>query len=169
MFKELMEKRYSVRKFSNIEIEEDKIEAIIQAGINAPTAKNLQPIRIMVIQTKEALEKLNETTECHYGCPMAFAIIANKKECSIRPYDNSPSYQVDASIVTTIMMMQAAELDVGTCWIRHFDPAKFSKLFELSDEYECSAILMAGYPTKDCPISINHTTKRSKQELVIYK
>lgn len=169
MFEELIDKRYSVRKFSNKKIENEKLDKIIEAGRLAPTAKNLQPIRLIVLNNKEAIDALHLTTECHYGCQSAICVCFNKNECSVRPYDNSPSGEVDASIVMTYMMLQAADLNVGSVWIRHFDPKKFSEVFNLDDSLVPSAVLMLGYPTDDCPISINHTTKKKREEIVIIK
>ena len=57
-FLTLAERRYSVRKFSQAEIEKTKLEYILRAGQVAPTACNNQPQKVYVLKTPQALEKL---------------------------------------------------------------------------------------------------------------
>lgn len=71
-FNELVEKRYSVRKFSKKNIEKEKIDLMLRAGILAPTAANYQPQRILVINSNEALEKYN-------SCCNTFCRISSRK------------------------------------------------------------------------------------------
>lgn len=59
-FTELAAKRYSVRNYADRPVEPEKIQAVLEAGRLAPTAKNLQPQRIRVIQSPEALAKIRE-------------------------------------------------------------------------------------------------------------
>ena len=62
-FTQLAEQRYSVRKYDSRPIEPEKMEKILNAGRLAPTAKNLQPQRILVVQG-EGLETMRECTPC---------------------------------------------------------------------------------------------------------
>lgn len=66
-FMELAKRRYSVRKFTDKQVEQEKLDAILAAGNIAPTAKNLQPQRIYVLQSTESLAKLDTLTHCRYG------------------------------------------------------------------------------------------------------
>jgi len=61
-FLDLAEKRYSVRKFSSAPVEAEKLDKILEAGRVAPTACNIQPQSILVLQTQEALDKLKKCT-----------------------------------------------------------------------------------------------------------
>lgn len=65
-FIELSKKRFTVRKFSDVTVEKEKLDKMLEAGNTAPTAKNLQPQRIYVLQSKEALDKLDTLTPCRY-------------------------------------------------------------------------------------------------------
>ena len=58
-FEKLAAERYSLRKFSDRPVEAEKLAAILEAGRNAPTAHNFQPQRIFVLQSPEALEKVD--------------------------------------------------------------------------------------------------------------
>ena len=62
-FTELAQARYSVRKFSDKAVEPEVLKRILEAGLLAPTAKNNQPQRIYVLQSKEALDKLDTGDE----------------------------------------------------------------------------------------------------------
>ena len=60
-FLELAEKRYSVRDYADKNVEEEKLKKILAAAHAAPTAANLQPVRLLVLQTKEHLAKLEKS------------------------------------------------------------------------------------------------------------
>ena len=66
-FMKLAAQRYSVRKFSDAPVEPEKLSAVLEAGNVAPTAKNLQPQRIYVLSSVEALEKVDGLTRCRFG------------------------------------------------------------------------------------------------------
>ena len=77
-FLNLAKERYSVRKFTDKPIEKDKLEKILEAAKVAPTAKNLQPVKIYVLQSEEALEKINSLTRCIFGAKTVFLIAYDK-------------------------------------------------------------------------------------------
>ena len=68
-FTDLARRRYSVRKYSDKPIEREKLNRILAAGMLAPTAKNQQPQKIYVVQSKENIDKLAQLTHCGYGSP----------------------------------------------------------------------------------------------------
>ena len=61
-FLELANKRYSARKYKDQPIEKEKLDQVLEAGRIAPTAKNNQPVKIYVLQSKKALEKISDKT-----------------------------------------------------------------------------------------------------------
>lgn len=146
-FLQLAQNRYSVRKFTERPVEREIIEKILQAGMVAPTAKNLQPQRILVMTAKESLEKLDRATKCRFGAPAAMLVCYDRDVCWKRDrYDGKPSGEVDAAIVTTHMMLAAASLGIGTTWVMHFDPVAMRKEFEVTANYEPVAVLIMGTP-----------------------
>lgn len=163
---ELLKDRFSVRKFSNKEVEEKKINKIIEAGLCAPTACNNQPCRIHVVKTKEALEKLSLCTECHYNEPLAFIITYMEDEVWVRSYDSHNSGDVDASIITTQMMLESYDLGLGSCWIMYFIPDKVKEEFNLEKGEIPAAILFVGYAADGVVPSIKHTNKKDKNIIV---
>ena len=68
-FKEVIRNRFSCRKYSAREIEREKLDAVLEAGRLAPTAKNLQEQHIYVVQSEEMLARIDKVTPCRYGAP----------------------------------------------------------------------------------------------------
>ncbi len=167
-FLKLATDRYSVRKFSEKHIEKEVIDKILEAAQIAPTGCNYQPQRILVINNTESLAKLKECTRCHFDAPCAILVCYCKDECWTRPYDGSRSGIVDASIVTTHMMLQAWELGIGSTWVMHFNPFKIREAFEIPDDIEPVALLVMGYPSPDALPNERHTVYRPIEETVFY-
>lgn len=168
-FLELAEKRYSVRKFSDRPVEQEKLEQILHAGLVAPTACNKQPFRILVITEKSGLEKLKKCTRCAFDAPAALLVCSHNDECWKRSYDGKPSGEIDASIVTTHCMLAAASLGIGTCWVMHFRPQAVREEFGVPKELEPVALLITGYPAPDAAPYPGHTEFRPQEELVRYE
>ena len=167
-FLKLAKERYSVRKFSDRTVEKESIEKILEAGHIAPTGCNYQPQRILVINSESALAKLKECTRCHFDAPCAMLICYNKEECWTRPYDGNQSGIVDASIVTTHMMLEASELDIGSTWVMHFNPLKIKEEFAVPENFEPVALLVMGYPADDAVPNERHNIYRPIEETVFY-
>ena len=166
-FLDLAAGRYSVRRFKTKPVDERHIERILEAARLAPTAHNYQPQEIIVVRSEEGLEKLRRCTECHYHAPLAFIISYRRDKAWQREYDGKCSGDVDASIVTTHMMMEAASLGLGSTWVMYFIPEAVSCEFELSDNTVPVAILLVGEP--DMAPSPNHTKRTDPAEYVSYR
>ncbi len=167
-FLKLAAERYSVRSFNCKPLEKEVIDKILEAARIAPTGCNYQPQRILVINTEEALAKLKDCTRCHFDAPCAMLICYNKDECWTRPYDGSQSGIVDASIVTTHMMLQAWELGVGSTWVMHFNPFKMREEFAVPEKVEPVALLVMGYPADNAVPNERHTVYRPDEETVFF-
>lgn len=167
-FLNLAQERFSVRKFTDEPIAQETIDKILKAGYVAPTAKGIQPHRVVVVNNEEALEKLRKATKCHFDTKTAMIICYNREECYLRPYDGKISGEIDASIVTTHMMLAAASLGVGTTWVMHFRPEVLRNEFEIPATLEPTAILVMGYPAEDAVPAPMHSQFRPMEELVSY-
>ena len=132
-FLELTKERYSVRKYADKPVEQDKLEKILAAGATAPTAKNLQPQRIYVLESPEALEKIRGITRCAFNAPVVLMVCGDKEEAWVNPFNGRSSAEMDCSIVTTQMMLQAQELGLGTCWVCWFDTALTKQTFNIPE------------------------------------
>ena len=165
-FLQLAQERYSVRKFQPRPLERDALDKILLAGRAAPTACNLQPQRILVLQSGEAMEKLRKCTECHFGAPTALLVCYDKTECWKRKYDGKSSGEIDASIAATHMMLEAASLGVGCTWVMYFIPEAVREEFQIPQHIEPVALLVLGYPAEDARPYPGHTQFRPLEDLV---
>lgn len=167
-FLTLASERYSVRKFNSNPVEQDKIDKILRAAQLSPTACNFQPQRILVINNYSSLSKLKKCTKWHFDCPLAMLVCYDKNECWTRRCDNEQSGVVDAGIVATHMMLEAAELGVGSTWVMSYDPDALISEFEIPDNIVPVAILVMGYPADDAEPNKLHTVYKNLTEFVSY-
>lgn len=167
-FMDMAKNRYSVRKFQPTPIPEDSLQRILEAGCLAPTAKNLQPQRILVLKSKEELDKLKLITPCHFDAPLAMLICYDTQVCWTRPEDQKRSGDIDASIVTTHMIFQAVEEGIGSTWVMKFDPDAAREVFELPANWEMTAVLVLGYPAETAHPSHQHGTYADPDTLIFY-
>lgn len=163
------EKRYSCRNFEQRPIEKTDMDKILEAGRIAPTAANAQPQRIIAINTPEGMQKLAQCTHYTYGAPAALVVCYDSSNVWVRNYDGKDSGDVDASIVTTLMMLQASELGIGTCWVGHFDPWRIKELFNIPENIVPVAILDMGYPGEKGQPHPVHWKRKDLNETVVYE
>lgn len=165
-YSELIKSRFSVREFAQRKVEKQVIEKILEAGQAAPTACNFQPQRIFVIESEEGLAKFKKCTRSHFNAPLAILVCFDKNECWKREYDGKPSGDIDASIVCTHMMLEAANQGVGSTWVMHYIPEAVKEEFELPDELESVALLVMGYPKEGTAPSPMHFKTKPLEETV---
>lgn len=168
-FIETANKRYSVRKFSDKEIEPEILKKVLEAGQMAPTAKNLQPQRIYVLQGKEAIEKLAVLTPCVFNAKTVLVFTYNKDEEWHNPFEEGVRSGVeDVSIAATYIMLQAADLGLGTCWCNYFPNTKAEQALGIPDNERTVLFMPIGYPAEDSEPSPRHSEKRPLEETVKY-
>jgi nitroreductase len=163
--KEIINKRFSCRSYRSDPVPENILQQVLEAGRLAPTAKNLQPFKIVVIDTVKNQEKLKAIYNREYflKAPLILGIYGNKKDNWVRSYDNKEHYPVDCAIVMDHMVLTATSLGLGTCWICAFDPVPARALVSLPAEYEPVAFTPLGYPA----VQGKPQPKKSLTELVI--
>ncbi len=166
-FLELAKKRYSVRKYQNKPVEEDKLLKILEAGRVAPTAVNYQPQRIIVVREKDGLEKLKKAANI-YDAPLAIIVCADHNVAWKRPFDGKNTVDIDASIVTDHMMLQATELGLGTVWICYFKPDVLKKEFNIPDHVEPVNILAVGYAAGESSSPDRHDKLRKPLKETVF-
>lgn len=168
-FIEIAKKRYSVRGYQDKKVEEEKLEKILEAAHVAPTAANLQPIRLIVVQSREGLAKIGKGANL-YGAPLAVIVCADHGKAWVRPFDKKQTADIDASILTDHMMLQATELGLGSVWICYFKPDVISREFGLPENLEPVNILAVGYSDEEAADPERHSqTRIPVEELVSYE
>ncbi len=149
-FIELAKKRHSVRNYSTKKVEREKLNKILQAAQIAPTAANLQPIKLIVVQDEENIKKLSKGANT-YNAPLAIIVCADHNKVWTRPFDNKKTCDIDASIITDHMMLEATDLNLGSVWICYFKPDIIKTEFSLPDNLEPINILAIGYSANEEP------------------
>jgi len=142
----LFEARYSARDFQPDPVEDAKLRAILEAARLAPTAANKQPFQVIVIHTQGREQELKRIYRPSWfgRAPIVLAVVALPGKAWVRSDDVNYA-AVDATIVMDHMILAAANLGLGTCWVAAFDPAAAREVLELPDEVEPIAFTPIGY------------------------
>ena len=167
-FEKLSAERYSLRKYSDRPVEPEKLALILEAGRNAPTAPNLQRRRIFVVQSPEALEKADGCMGSHFHPPVILAVACDLEEAWKRETDGKNHGEIDAAIAATQMMLQAADLGLGTTYVGMFEPEKLWAAFPEMQGTMPVAMLTLGYPAEGAHPSRLHASRKPLEELVKY-
>ena len=165
-FKEVVARRYSCKKYSDKKVEKEKLEAILEAGRLAPTAKNLQEQHVYVLQSEEALAKLDSVCPCRYGAPTVLVVAFDRNNVFVYPGEKRDSGVEDASIVATHMILAAANEGVDSCWINYFDPDKLSEALGLPENEEILMVMDLGYAAEGSGPLGNHNSRKDLSETV---
>lgn len=167
-FLELAKRRYSVRSYSAQPVEEEKIQQILEAARIAPTAKNLQPQKIYILKSPESIEKIRAITASAYNAPLVFLICADVNLSWRSPFDAEyESGEMDGSIAAAHMMLEAADLGLGSVWVKMFDAKKVSRAFGLPENIQPVCLLPVGYAADGSRPSERHEASRPLEEMVV--
>ena len=167
-FAELSAQRYSLRKFSDRPVEDALLQQVLEAGRNAPTAHNNQPQRIFVLQSPEAMAKADACMGCHFHPPVLLAVAYDPAEAWNREDDGKNHGEIDAALCAMQMMLQAAELGLGTTYVGMFSPEKLLASFPEMAGCTPIALLTLGYPAEGAHPARLHTQRKPLEDLVQY-
>jgi len=165
-FSELVKSRYSVRAYRPDAVEDDKLQQVLEAARLAPTAANRQPFRLIVIRTAGRQAELRRIydREWFVQAPLVICACGVPAENWVR-MDGRNYNDVDVAIAMDHLILAAADLGLGTCWIAAFDPAAARQVLGLPDGIEPVALTPLGYPA-DQP---RPKARRPLAELVRYE
>lgn len=163
-FLELTKNRYSVRSFSNKKVEKEKVLKILETIKFAPTAKNIQPIKVFYTDDDKTLKLLNTSSPCEYNAQLMFVVTYNSNE-TLYDKKNNPIALIDASIVSSHMVLEAEDLGVNSVYIAAFDPDIVRKNFKIPKENEIVLLLFMGYKTEDSKPANGHIMSKKNEEL----
>ena len=149
-FLNLAETRYSVRNFQDKQISESDLNKILTAAQLSPTAKNRQEQRLLVVNEKSTLEKLRETTLCHFNAPTIIVLCYEKTftESGLETEDSQKWSHVDLGIVATHICLEATDLGLGSIMVGLFDKEKLIHNLNIPSNYEPVLLLPIGYIDK---------------------
>ena len=167
-FSDVVKERYSCKKFDGRKVEKEQLNAILEAGRLAPTAKNFQEQKIYVVQTEEGLAKIDKLTPCRYNAGTVILVAFDKENVFVYPGGKRDSGIEDASIVATHMLLAAKDAGVESCWINFFDPDAAAKEFALPENEEVLMLLDLGYAAPGAGPLANHGLRKELSETVRY-
>lgn len=166
-FQELAKNRYSVRSFRETPVEKEHMDLILEAGRVAPTACNFQPQKIYVARSAEAREKLASVCRCTFGAPVILVVGYDRtRDWKNKLMPGLTSGETDAAIVCTHMMLQAADLGIGSCWVGYFNPEQVAEVLGLPENITVTALLPIGYPAENAAPLPLHSQYRELADLV---
>lgn len=174
-FTEVIKNRYSCKKYNPAkQLTDQQLNAILEGGRVAPTAKNLQEQHIYVVQSAEGLAKIDACTPCRYGAPTVLVVAYNKDDVYTYPTAKGPetdsrkSGTEDAAIVATHLMLAAANEGVDSCWLNCVYIDDLHKALGLPDNEEIIMLLDLGFAAEGAQPLPNHFSRKPLSETVSY-
>ncbi|TVR71134.1 MAG: nitroreductase [Spirochaetaceae bacterium] len=164
---EAIRTRKSVRGFTDKPVEGDKLQRILEAARLAPSARNLQEWRILVVTDAHKRQALANAAggQAFVGeAPVVLVCCAETNHhvmhCGIK------SYPIDVAIAIDHMTLAAVEEGLGTCWIGKFDPAAVRTVCGIPPEIEVVQLLPLGYAADP---RVAEKTRKPIGEIVHYE
>ncbi len=156
MFIDLLRKRRSVRSFSEKNVEQEKIDTLIEAMLRSPSSRSLNPWEFVVVRDKQILQDLS-TAKPHgaafvKNASVAVVICAKPERCDV--------WVEDCSIASIILHLTAADLGLGSCWAqirkRDYDEnssaeSRVAEILGLGAHMTVLSIIAVGYPATESP------------------
>jgi nitroreductase len=151
MFLNLLERRRSIRKFTDQVVEPEKVQILIEAALRSPSGRGINPWEFIILEDRQILSKLAEAKKSGAaflkGATLGIVVCANP--------DKSDTFVEDASIASIIIQLAAESIGLGSCWIQmrnrnHRDgrPAQehIEQLLEIPANCIVQSVIAIGYP-----------------------
>ena len=147
----IISKRRSVREFTKDEIEQDKIDYIMECARLAPSAVNLQPWKFIIVKSDEKKELLHQCyhREWFVHAPLYIIALEDTTQSWKRSSDSKDHGEIDVTIAVEHIVLAAEEKGLGTCWVCNFKVDLCKELFNLPENLVPIAIIPIGYPAKE--------------------
>lgn len=144
-FKDVIVSRKSVRDFLDKEVEEEKLKEVLEAARLAPSWANKQGCNYVVVKNKAVIKELAlDFNSWISEAPILLAVCIDPENSG--SHNNMDYYLVDAGISMEHLVLAAANLGLGTCWIAGFDEAKAKKILNIPEKIRVVALTPLGYP-----------------------
>lgn len=151
MFKELIEKRRSIRKYLDKSVEREKIDLLIEAALWSPSSRSFNPWRFIVVTDRDLLQQLAQSkphgSSFLRKAPLGIVVCGDAEKSDV--------WVEDCSIASTFIQLAAESMDLGSCWIQirnrpHDDTktaeAYIAELLDLPPSLKVESIIALGYP-----------------------
>jgi nitroreductase len=164
---EVIQKRRSLRKYKGDSIPEDVLQRVLEAVRLAPSGKNYQPWKFIIVQDKELKEKLAQASAEQFFMAEAPIIIVGcgfPDDSYSRMGRYMKSWPVDVTIALEHLILQAAEEGLGTCWIGSFEETEVKSILNIPENVRVLALTPLGYPDETPP----YRGRKRLDEIVSY-
>lgn len=148
----LLRERRSIRRYLPEQIKKEELDAILEAGLYAASAKNLQSTRLVAVQEPETIRQMAKwnadiwgkpDTDPFFGAPTVVVVLSDSRY---------PNWIQDGALVMGNLMNAAAAMGIGSCWINRametFDRPEGKALLKkwgLSDDWRGVGNCILGY------------------------
>jgi len=164
---EVIKKRRSVRKYKKDPIPEEALLRVLEAARLAPSGKNFQPWKFIIVKDKSLKEKLARASAEQFFIAEAPIIIVGcgfPDNCYARMGRYMKSWPVDVTIALDHLMLQAQEEGFGTCWIGSFEEEEVKEILNVPEGVKVLALTPLGYPGEIPPFR----GRKSLDEIISY-
>lgn len=165
---EIIQTRRSIRKYQSTEVEQEKLDYIIECARLAPSAVNFQPWQFYIVKSQEAKENL---FECYHNkwfstnpAPVFIIACGDKSASWKRKSDAKDHLDIDIAIAFEHICLAATEQGLGTCWVCNFDVEKVISMLDLPENMIPVAITPLGYPEVE---EVKKTPRKTKEEICV--
>ncbi len=162
-----IENRYSVRQYLNRPVEPEKLEAVLEAARLAPSARNMQGRRFVVVRDAAVRKRLMTAANNQpfvSQAPVVIACCATQPDYVMRCGQHSAP--IDVAIAMDHMTLQAAEEGLGTCWIGSFYEDQVREILGIPSSISVIELLTLGYPADHPPAS---KSRNDINDMVVYE
>jgi nitroreductase len=157
--------RRSIRSYEPKPIEEEKLNRILEAGRLAPSARNMQEWRFVVVRDPETKKELVPAAKNQAFVGEAAVVIA---ACAVETQHimtcGQLCYPIDVAIAVDHMTLKAWEEGIGSCWIGAFYENKVKDVLEIPQSVRIVSLLALGYPKEPPPAR----PRKPLQDIVCY-
>jgi len=151
---EAIRKRRSIRRFRSDPVEEEKLLTVLEAARLAPSWKNGQCWRIVVVKDEATRKALAECLVPNNPCrqalgqaPVAIAVCGDPAESE--QWEGRDYSLVDAAIAMEHLVLAAQSLGLGTCWVGAMHEQKVREVLGIPGNIRVVALTPLGYPAED--------------------
>ena len=165
-FKDLSEKRYSVRSYSGEPVTEKQLHYILECARLAPSAVNLQPWKFYVITSREDRALLQQCYKRDWlsQAPL-YVLLTVQHDVEWVRSDGKRHGDIDIAIAAEHICLAAAEQDLGSCWVCNFDAQLCHKLMNLPETEEAVVLIPIGKVAPD--LKPSEKKRKDLAEIVI--
>ncbi len=146
---EVIRKRYSCRAYIDKPIEKEKLDQLFEAARLAPSAKNLQDWRFVVVSEKDKKQQVAASTNHPEVFGKAGVMIAACSVSNEVMRCGQAVAPIDVAIALEHICLQATQLQLATCWIGSFDPEKVRKVLGIPQDVAVIELMALGYPADE--------------------